>query len=125
MTTVNYTTEKDNWLKIKDLAKENPNDADLGKLVRVLVNAQPKIGDVLIALSNTPLAGNDKAPPLVIGDEYVLKNIIFDGKRNPHYDVGLKSDLNYVRSYETKMELPDGDLIHWCHPSRFKLKQND
>lgn len=41
---------------------------------------------------------------------------------NPHFDVGLKSEVNFVRSYETKDKLPHGDKFHWCHPSRFILK---
>jgi hypothetical protein len=67
--------------------------------------------------------GNEVAPSLKEGQEYTIQNIIFDSKGNPHFDVGLPSYVNYVRSWETKEELPNGDEIHWCHPSRFKLKQ--
>ena len=72
------------------------------------------------AINIEPLAGNDKAPPLELGKTYKVKQIILDSKGNEHYDVGLVSELNYVRSWETKEELPNGATIHWCHPSRFE-----
>lgn len=68
-----------------------------------------------------PLKGNDNAPPLTIGEVLPCKKITLDSQGNQHIDVGIVSELNYVRSYETKEELPDGDKIHWCHPSRFEL----
>lgn len=63
---------------------------------------------------------NDHKPQLVEGKEYEVKEIIHDKEGNPHYDVGLESFLNYVRSIETGEELPRGNKIHWCHPSRFE-----
>lgn len=78
------------------------------------------IGDRVECVNANILDGNDKAPKLVEGEFYIIKDIILDSKNNPHYDVGLKSRLNFVRSYETKEELPNGDKIHWCHSSRFK-----
>lgn len=77
------------------------------------------VGDSVEATNNQPLKGNDKAPALVIGQTYPVINIILDRDGNQHLDVGLKSDLNYVTSYETGEQLPDGHKIHWCHPSRF------
>jgi hypothetical protein len=81
-----------------------------------------EVGQTVIARNNQPLPGNSEAPPLVVPNEYQIKNIIHDSKGNPHLDVGLPSSLAFVRSYETKENLPDGDKIHWCHPSRFDLK---
>ncbi len=78
------------------------------------------IGDKVKANSNTPLKGNSVAPELVIGKEYTVLHIIFDSEKNQHLDVGLASNVSYVRSYETGEELPDGHRIHWCHPSRFE-----
>lgn len=78
-----------------------------------------KIGDKAIAINNKPLQGNDKAPKLVIDKEYTVKGICLDSKGNQHLDVGLESSLSFIRSWETKEELPNGDEIHWCHPSRF------
>lgn len=73
----------------------------------------------LICINNKPLEGNTVAPKLVVGQEYEVKEVLTDTGGNTHYDVGLKSNLSYVRSYETKEELERGHLIHWCHPSRF------
>ncbi len=77
------------------------------------------IGQKVVAILVDPLQGNKVAPPLKKGVQYVIKNITKDSAGNPHLDVGLKSDYSYVTSWETKEELPDGDKIHWCHPSRF------
>lgn len=66
-----------------------------------------------------PLEGNDKAPPVVEGDEYEIKEIILDSQGFQHLDVGIKSNLSFVRSWDTKEELQRSDDIHWCHPSRF------
>ncbi len=66
-----------------------------------------------------PMPGNDVSPPLELGKEYPLIQIVKDSKGNEHYDVGLVSRYKYITSHETKEELPLGDQIHWCHPSRF------
>jgi len=78
-------------------------------------------GQKVIAINNKPLAGRSVAPKLEIDKEYEILSIVLDSKGNQHLNVGLKSELNYVTSFETGEELPDGDKIHWCHPSRFKL----
>lgn len=78
-------------------------------------------GSEVRAINVAPLTGNDKAPVLELDKVYPVKQIILDSQGNQHLDVGLVSELNYVRSWETKEELPDGDKIHWCHPSRFEL----
>lgn len=78
-------------------------------------------GGLVTAINNKPLSGNSVAPPLEVGKNYVILNVIKDKKGNPHFDVGLESKYNYITSFETKEELPDGDKIHWCHPSRFEL----
>jgi len=72
-------------------------------------------------INNKELPGNDYAPALEVGKEYTIKDIILDSAGNQHLDVGLVSHLNFVTSYETKEELPKGNKIHWCHPSRFEL----
>lgn len=81
-----------------------------------------KVGDILIAINNKPLEGNDIAPPLMLDREYLLISITYDSQSNPHFDVGLKSHYNYIKSWDTKEDLLNGRNIHWCHPSRFKLK---
>ena len=80
------------------------------------------VGQTVIAENNMPLEDNDYAPDLEIGKEYPVLDICLDSQGNQHLDVGLKSNLNFVRSLETKENLPNGHKIHWCHPSRFKLK---
>ena len=81
-----------------------------------------EIGQVVTVVNIDPLEGNDKAPALELGKDETIKNIILDSEGNQHLDVGLASELNWITSWETKEELPDGDTIHWCHPSRLKLK---
>lgn len=77
------------------------------------------LGESIVCINKEPLKGNDIAPPLEVGKEYSIKGIAIDKAGNQHLDVGLKSMYNWVTSYETKEALPDGDRIHWCHPSRF------
>ena len=73
----------------------------------------------LLCINDKPLTGNDVGPPLIEGATYGLKEIVVDSKGNEHYDVGLLSQYSYVSSFETGNHLRDGDIIHWCHPSRF------
>jgi hypothetical protein len=80
-----------------------------------------KSGQKVRVVNNDPLPGNEIAPPLTIGDELEIKQICLDKKGNQHLDVGIFSEVNFVRSFETKEELPGGDKYHWCHPSRFEL----
>jgi len=83
-----------------------------------------EIGNEVVCKNIKCLEGNNFAPPLVFEEKYKVINIILDNKENQHLDVGLKSKLNYVTSWDTKEVLPDGDKIHWCHPSRFELVNN-
>ena len=78
-------------------------------------------GTEVKAINIAPLAGNYKAPALELDKIYTIKQIILDSQGNQHLDVGLVSELNYVRSWETKEQLPNGETIHWCHPSRFEM----
>lgn len=79
------------------------------------------VGDTLTAINNQPLPGNKIAPPLKLAEPYTVKGIIQDSQGNDHIDVGIPSAVEYVRSYETGEELPGGDNIWFCHPSRFIL----
>lgn len=65
------------------------------------------------------LPGNDNGPLLEEEKNYSIKKIILDSAGNQHLDVGLVSSLQFITSYETKEDLPDGNKVHWCHPSRF------
>lgn len=78
-------------------------------------------GGIVRCINTKPLLGNSVAPPLELGKTYVVLQVITDKNSNPHLDVGLKSKYNFITSYETKEELPKGDIIHWCHPSRFEV----
>ena len=68
-----------------------------------------------------PLKGNVYGPPIELDAIYPLLEVLTDHEGNEHFNVGLVSSLNYIRSYETKEKLPNGDKIHWCHPSRFEF----
>lgn len=80
-----------------------------------------KVGDKLLVINIDKLSGHDVAPPLTLGETVELIQIIHDSAGHPHFHVGLTSNYNWVTSYETGEKLPNGDLIHWCHPSRFTL----
>jgi hypothetical protein len=82
-------------------------------------NTTFEIKNVVKAINVKPLMGNQIAPPLELEKEYLVVGICLDKQGNQHLDVGLKSVHNYITSYETDEELPDGNKIHWCHPSRF------
>jgi hypothetical protein len=77
------------------------------------------VGDLVKAVNIDPLPENDVAPPLELDKNYEVKEIVLDRDGNQHLDVGLVSGYSYIRSYETKEDLPRGSKIHWCHPSRF------
>lgn len=81
-----------------------------------------EIGDTVTVCNTKPLEGNSIAPDLKTGEERKVIDITIDSKGYQHLDVGVPSQVNYVNSYETGEALPNGDKIHWCHPSRFKKK---
>lgn len=80
------------------------------------------VGQEVYVVNIEPLEGNDVAPKLTMGNKETIKQIILDAEGNQHLDVGLPSEYAYIRSFETKEELPNGDKIHWCHPSRFSIE---
>lgn len=80
-----------------------------------------EIGNKVKVVNVKPLGGRDTAPKLVLEEEKTVVGICLDRAGNQHLDVGLVSDLNYVTSFETGEQLPNGNLIHWCHPTRFEL----
>lgn len=79
-----------------------------------------KEGEKLRPVNTEPLPGNTVAPPLEKEETYTLGKKCIDSKGNEHFDVGLVSKYNFIRSHDTGEELPDGDKIHWCHPTRFE-----
>lgn len=87
-----------------------------------------KIGEIVRPIFFEPLPGRRIAPKLIPNTEYPVKSIMYDSKENPHLNVGLISEVNFVTSYETGEELEESDKIHFCHPIRFELvkgKTND
>lgn len=85
-----------------------------------------QIGDTVECVNIDPLPYDKHhrtCPKLKLGEEYPIKTIAYDSQGNQHLDVGLESSMNYIRSFETRENLPCGDKIHWCHPSRFILKK--
>lgn len=73
----------------------------------------------ILCVDAKPLPGNEQYPNLEEGKTYPLLGMTLDGEGNQHLNVGIVSTLNYVSSYETGAHLPNGDKIHWCHPTRF------
>lgn len=67
-----------------------------------------------------PLKGNDKAPDLVLGKIYSLRDIVVCGCGEKHYNVGLPMVLNYVECYKCREILSNS-----CHSSRFKGEINE
>lgn len=80
-----------------------------------------QVGDSLKVVNNKPLKHNDIAPPLVVGDTVNVKQTYLCKCGQDHIDVGLVSQYKYVRCYKCAKELPNGDTIHWCHPTRFEI----
>ncbi len=66
---------------------------------------------------------NDYKPALIEGKYYPINETIYDtdekGVEHAHYDVGLKSNLSYIRSIYTGENLDRGDSIHWAAAVRF------
>lgn len=76
----------------------------------------------MICINIKPLEGNEIAPPLELGKDYSIVKTYECKCGQIHYDVGLTSKYNWVSCYKCKKEIPGGDIIHWCHPSRFEGK---
>lgn len=83
------------------------------------------VGDTITCKQIGPLTGNAVGPPLEMDKDYILLNIYLDSEGNAHFNIGLTSEYNYVRSYITEEHLPNsgkGD-VHWCDPVRFIVKK--
>lgn len=79
------------------------------------------VDDEVEIINEEPLTGNTIAPPIKVGEKYKVKNIVLDRLNNQHLDLGLVSKYTYITSWGTREELPDGDTVHWVHPTRVKL----
>lgn len=77
------------------------------------------VGDLVRAMNIKPHILTDITPPLIHQEDYRVIGITLDNKGNQHLDLGLTSKYEYISSRETGEHLPQGNVIHWCHPSRF------
>lgn len=77
-----------------------------------------EVDDIVKIINDAPLSGNSIAPPVTIGEEYSVKNIVLDSRNHQHLDLGLKSEYGYITSWETSEILPNSEEVHWVHPSR-------
>jgi hypothetical protein len=96
-------------------------DRDPQKGARLIKKKKMKyeIGQTVTCKNAAPLPKKKIAPPVRVGASYVIKDIFVDSKGHQHIDIGLVSEYEYISSFETGEHLPNGDKIHWCHPSRF------
>lgn len=75
----------------------------------------------LICNNTKPFPVNTIAPDLEIGKEYILKQDYTCECGEIHYNVGLPLEVNYVECYKCREQLPL--TTHWCHSSRFNIKE--
>lgn len=134
---LNDAANKCKWDKITDIQvieeKSSVNKNDMYRIDLIIPILRPLLhifrpGEIAKPILFTPLPGKIEFPMLSAETLYPIKSMLWDGKNNPHLDIGLKSTLSYVTSYETGERLRDGDKIHWCHPIRFEWveeKTND
>lgn len=83
-----------------------------------------EIGTIVKCINAEPFPGNKVGPPLEKDKTYPIKGIYLEKHNDTtfkHLDLGFVSEYNFITSQDTGVELPDGDRIHWCHPSRFKI----
>lgn len=81
-----------------------------------------KAGDLIKCNINIPLPGNKIGPPLTLGADYPVVEVIkCPHCGTSHLDLGFPSEQNYISCYDCKGELPGGENTHFCHPSRFSL----
>ena len=74
-------------------------------------------GMILKCIFSQKLPGKEHGPNLKQNETYKCLGVHLDSKGNPHIDIGLPLEINYVSSYATGEELPP--TTHWCHPNRF------
>ena len=86
--------------------------------------ADIRTDDRLKVINDDFLPGNDVKPPIKIGEEYICLGTYSCECGESHINIGLKSDYNYITCYKCQEELPQGDVVHWCHNSRFEVIPN-
>lgn len=78
-----------------------------------------QVNDLIICVNTDPLPKNTIAPPLIVGDNYSLKEIYTCSCGKEHFNVGLPMEVNFVECHDCRETLPNN--THWACPSRFKL----
>lgn len=81
------------------------------------------LGKIVQCVNAKPLEGNTIAPPLIEGESYPVVGVVVCECGQNHFNVGLISKVNYVTCYKCRKALPEGNAIHWAHPSRFVLNE--
>ena len=79
-----------------------------------------KVGDKVKCVISKPLSTSGYGPPVRLGESYEVKEIIRTRGDHDHIDVGLRSTVGSVSCLETGDVIPRGNVIAWCHPSRFE-----
>jgi hypothetical protein len=87
-----------------------------------VIETNIKATDIVVCKNEKPLTGNEVGPPLALDQEYPVEEVHECSCKQKHLHVGLKSRFTYVRCYNCNEELPEGNVKHWCHPSRFEIK---
>lgn len=85
-----------------------------------------EIGIIVRIINDKPFPGKKIGPPIEKGQEYPIKDIYWEVSKGDspnylHLDLGLLSEYNFITSQDTGEELPNGDRIHWVHPSRVEV----
>lgn len=75
----------------------------------------------IICINDKPFPVNEIGPPVQLNKEYELQEVHKCSCGQEHYNVGLPLEINYVECYKCRERLPD--TTHWCHSSRFKIKE--
>ena len=78
---------------------------------------------LLKCTDNKPLKGNEIGPPLELHKEYTIVQEYICDCGLQHYDVGLKSQYNYISCRKGGEKLPKGEFIHWCSSDRFVINE--
>lgn len=78
-------------------------------------------GSIVRCVNAQVMPGRKIGPPLVLNQQYEVKEVLVDKQGYEHVDVGLLSEHNYITCFETGEELERGDRVHWCHKSRFEV----
>lgn len=86
-----------------------------------IIETDIKQGDQLNCIETTPLPGNDVGPDLTQEITYEAKEVYKCECGQKHIDVGLVSNINWIKCYACTKELPRSSHgeVHWSHPRRF------